>query len=91
MGLDHMKKLAVFAASVVDGLNSRPPPTLQSHSPLRCDFRCMNALSDFESATGAARFDCIHVGAAVKVRLSGTESCCCCCCEKFLHARASVL
>jgi hypothetical protein len=60
-----MKELAIFAANVVDDLNTRPPAALSAAVPLRCDFRCTNALSEF--APGSDAFDCIHFGAATDV------------------------
>ncbi len=65
-GLEHMKELAVFAAHVVDDLNTQPPAALSSAVPLPCHFRCTNAVSEF--AAGANAFDCIHFGAATEVR-----------------------
>eukprot|EP00750_Incisomonas_marina_P012664 INCI17138.2.p1 GENE.INCI17138.2~~INCI17138.2.p1 ORF type:complete len:349 (-),score=49.27 INCI17138.2:1012-2058(-) len=63
-GLEHMKELASFAAHVVDELNTTPPASLESHVPLRCDFRDMNALTEFSRDLASESFDCIHFGAA---------------------------
>ena len=67
-GLEHMKELASFAAHVVDELNTTPPASLESHVPLRCDFRDMNALTEFSRDLASESFDCIHFGAATAVR-----------------------
>ena len=60
-----MKDLVVLSSSVVDHLNMQPPPTPNGQwSPLRCDFRCVNALEVPLDGT-AQKFDCIHFGAAL--------------------------
>lgn len=62
-----MKELASFAAHVIDDLNTTPPASLESHVPLRCDFRDMNALTEFSQDLASESFDCIHFGAATAV------------------------